>query len=193
MFFNSNNKQFSSQESYSITHLIDNGFALASGYTVKDGELVKADFKDISSISQGPFWLFINKEPSPELRQFNLSLSIDGGGDTYQKQQFIPFRVIIRNNDSVSHYLIPSGIIDPCQLKVVITDAKAKAVFDSSSDQVCPLWPRLEELSPGAKKEYNYTWQVPKNLTGELTMRAYLDYSRLGGEKLITEARVSVK
>jgi len=132
---------------------------------------------------------------SPEiiLKQTNLSLEVAGGGDTYQKGEFIPFTIFIRNDDSISHYLIPSGLNDPCQLKVIISDEREEKVFDSSDRIACTPWVNLEELPPGEKKEYNYIWQAPKNLVGDLIFKAFLDYSRLDGQEIVSQTKVLIK
>lgn len=191
--FNPENRDFVSGDNPSIKDLVDKGFASNWAFRVQDGKLVKFDLNGSSPIDQGPFWLFINKAPDSILKQINLSLNVNGGGDTYQQGQFIPFKITIFNNDQLSHYLVSSAEVDPCQMKVVIVNDGGKTVFDGSGNQACPSWPNLEELSPGAKKEYNYTWQVPNHVTGNLTLYVYFDYSRLNGQKLLGEAKVLVK
>ena len=192
VYFNSNEKNFISKDSFALLDLVRDGRASSKIYSIERGNLKENDLNRLENF-EGPFWFNISSEPKTTARQVNLGLSIIGGGDTYAKGDFIPFKLNILNNDTSSHYLVSSGIADPCQIKLEITDREGKQVFDDLNMKNCPLWPNLEELSPGSKKEYNYTWLVPSYLSGELKVRAYLNYSRLGEDYILDETQVVIK
>ena len=177
---------------YSLGELVDGGY-ISEINPIKDAEAVKLDVnKALNEQATGKYWIKLGKEPESKLKIPNLILNVEGMGDSFASRQ-IPLKISIENKDSVKHQIISATSSDPCQIGVIVRDSKGKTIFDDFSKRACPLWPNLEDLSPGSKKEYNYLWEAPANLKGNYVMDVYFTYSRLAGNKLVKSASITLK
>jgi hypothetical protein len=188
---NNNSEEFVTNEKFLISDLIAKKLVSQKIYVLKDGKPQNVDLKDTNGY-KGPVWVYLFDDPAVSLRQINLSIPIKGGGDSYKAGNQVSFKVSVLNNDVANHYLANQSSSDSCQLRLEVLNQKDNLVYDSSGGRNCAIWPKLDELPPGQKKEYNYSWVIPKDISGKLKVRAIFDYSRLGGE-IINETEIDVK
>jgi hypothetical protein len=188
---NNKTKEFTTSKKLSFSELTVQKAASSTIYAVSEGNFKKTDLSKLDNF-EGLVWLYLFNEPTTVLKQNNLVLSLLGVGDTYTAGSEVNLGVEILNNDSLSHYLTVGSEIDSCQIGLQVLDQSGNKIYDSQPGKDCSLWPKLDELPPGAKKEYNYRWVIPKEATGKLKVRATLDYSRLG-QSIINESEISVK
>jgi hypothetical protein len=150
------------------------------------------DSKLLDGQAMGNFWIKLSKEPDHATKIPNLVLSVEGVGDSFAGRQ-VPMKIIIENQDSYMHQVISSSVSDPCQVGIRVKNAKGKIIYDDFKKRICPLWPKLEDLSIGGKKEYNYLWEAPATLKGNYTVDIYFNYSRLFGNQLIKSSSINLK
>ncbi|MFH1855565.1 MAG: hypothetical protein ABH810_04155 [bacterium] len=182
-----------SQTTYKIGNLVQKELIRKIFILNDDGDFEQIDLGKINEQpSSGIFWIYLENEPESDLKIPNLVFDVQGLGDSFESNQ-IPIKISVENKDDSPHYLVASGINDPCQLGLRVKNDQGKIIFDDFSNKVCPLWPTLEKLSENDKKEYNYLWEAPRDLKGEFILEFYLNYSRLGTPQLVKSSNVTIK
>ena len=182
-----------SRKIYTVEDLIEKDLIKKIFFLTNGEEFEQIDLNKISEqSSSGIFWIYLESEPENDLKIPNLIFDVEGLGDSFESNQ-IPIKINVENKDNIPHYLVASGINDPCQLGLRVKDDRGKVIFDDFTNKICPLWPTLEKLSENDKKEYNYLWEAPKNLKGEFVLEVYLNYSRLGVPQLVKSSTITIK
>lgn len=192
VYINNDRANFISNKYFTLGELVKEGYGSADIY-VASQSLQKQNLNLANLDSQGVFWFYLKKEPTVLQQQLNLSLKILGADDTFSKGAWVPIKLSVQNNSDTDHYLISPQSGDACQIYLEIIDEQGKKLYSSADRSACPLWPKLEKLSPGAKKEYNYTWKLPDKFSGQLTAKAYLTYDRQAGSQISDKANLLIK
>ncbi len=162
----------------------------------EDYEKVNLSEKDYKQVipDASVFWVYIYDDiPTQNPKTIDFSTDLSGGGDSFEKNEIIQFEIKITNQNTTSVLLPDSSQYDPCLigLEFYASSKKIESDFDKKE---CPLWPKLSVLEPGSTFTYNYSWNPPDNISGEIKVRSYFDYTRMGAsDMLYNEVKLNIK
>ena len=187
-----------------LQELIESGKAdskilyLLKNYPVDSGfetvNISKNNFKAVIP-DAAFFWVYIFEDGiAQKTTDIPFSVEIKGGNDSFSRNQFIQFEVEIKNESNEEVVLPDASQQDPCLTGLEFYDADGKKIESDLDEKECPLWPKTINLKRGGSISYNYSWKPGKKVSGEVIVKAYFDYTRLGGpDMLYNESKVNIK
>lgn len=150
-----------------------------------------------NSVNEGEvFWVYLFDEPDFDtLSSPNLDFSMKLDKESYKTGETVRISYKITNLSDSDIILDKENQEDPCQYGFVAL--KGKKVVSStlqSSISSCPKWPDQINLPPGSLIEYNQTWEIPADVSGEIRLVGYLDQSRIfSKDRKSTQVVINVK
>ncbi len=184
----------------SLQSLIDDKLGSDSVYRVSKLPLegTKGEFEKISDLIPGSavFWFYLFEEPSGiDLVKPNIVFNLEEEGDKLKRGDTIHLKFKIKNEDTISHFVDSEKEKDPCQIGIEAKDSKNNIIYSELNKkyQICPLWPLQTELKPGDTITYSREFKIPSNLSGELKIKGYFNYTRLDSfDMLLDEITLKV-
>lgn len=141
------------------------------------------------------FWVYIHDNSvlqTPEKADFKVELK--GGGDSYSRGQSIQFEVAVTNQNSFDILLPDGSQQDSCLVGLEFFDKSGQKIESALDIGECPLWPKTVLLKTGESISYNFLWKPDDKVNGEVTVRAYFDYTRMDGSNMLyNETKVLLK
>lgn len=190
---------------HTLMDLVLNNFGSSEFYLVKDDPNQKTSIQKIlkQNILLGEvkiprssvFWFYLFEKPlHDELTKPDISLSLEKAGDSFKPGGFVHLTYKITNNDKAPHFIDAQSERDLCQMGLTVFDESGKKIYDDrrNSRDACPSWPKLVELAPSSSQDFTRDWQIPRGIEGEIKIRGYFDYTRLGSFDII-ESEQTIK
>ena len=196
---------FGSMEKISLQKLITSGKVSPEIFFVKDKyaqdqkgfvsvDLRESNFKYIIPDTSF-FWVYAYEDPeSHDHEKADFKLELKGGGDSYSSNQFIQFEAVVTNSSPFDISLPDGSQRDPCLIGLEFFDHNNQKIESDFDAKDCPLWPKTVLLKPNESTSYNFSWKPNKKISGEVTARAYFDYTRMGSQDMLyNETKVLLK
>lgn len=130
------------------------------------------------------FWVYLYDETDTDkINMLDLDLSAKTDKDSYKAGDLIRISSKVTNNSSQNYSVDINSQEDPCEYGFIVFSGE-QVIYSSvpSSVDGCPSWPRQTDLLPGSVIEYNQTWEIPEDISGELRIVTYFDQSRVFSE-----------
>lgn len=142
------------------------------------------------------FWVFLFREPHIE-RIFLPELDMDfkADKDSYAPGEKIRLNYKITNNSQNKYSVDGENQNDPCMYGFAVLKG-SDALYSSVPPGItsCPSWPEQIDLQAGSVIEYNQTWEVPKNISGQIRIVGYFDQSRVFSKDMkLKQVMVNIK
>jgi len=140
------------------------------------------------------FWFYLFDLPKSQAELPNFDLSLTADKDEYKSGEQATLTYKIANNDPADRIVDAAAENDPCLVGVEIFDAAQNKIYSEkdSSQKICPLWPQTITLKKGETVQYSRPWMIPKSVSGQLKLRGFFDYTRLGSSDMIN-SEITVK
>lgn len=170
-----------SSKAYSKIFFVKNKYA-ENSHDFEVVDLKALDFKKI--IPDGSFfWVYLFEDLEEKDANCSFDVDLRGGGDSYSKGQFVQFEVIIANNNPFDVLLSDNSQKDPCLVGLEFFDQSGNKIESDFDNRECPLWPKTLLVKQGDDIIYNFSWKASTQAEGEIKVRAYFDYTRMGKQE----------
>lgn len=141
------------------------------------------------------FWVYLyDYDRGERPSKVPFSISLRGGGDSFGQNQFIQFEVEVKNESDMAVAMPDKSQQDPCSIGLEFFNASGEKISSDFDKKECPLWPKTVDIKQGESISYNYSWKPGRKVDGEVLVRAYFDYTRLGASDILyNESKVNIR